>query len=555
MACIKAIMCKADGMMTIVHFSMISGTYCLHHQKMYVHHYYLCRPGVYCSFIHYLSGMLQHRISTSFTKQLYTFLFLALYCWLAILHGYRKTTGSEQQWIYFFESLPWILMPMIPVLFFNLKREKWNTEWPGKKYNIVWWIIFGVYCSLLMLVTGIASTKYFFPADLIIEAVLFTWLLELILVANSWGKKYIGKWKFFKAISLEKSILISIIIISLVLSCMAASSIGNPKYDSAEQLLIGFEFKPVQIIQHFDTFLSFFFQFIIVYACGYVYFIFNSKVLVPMILRRKGVILYILAGMAVVGISYPFLAFLLKSLPLNARLGHMFPENPLQLENAFAAILVLLLSLPVILAVQWAKQNNRIVTLEKEKAETELDLLKQQLNPHFFFNTLNNLYALSLQQSKQTPESILQLSELMRYVIYKAKDARVKIREEVKYIEDYIQLQQIRLKRRPEITFIQKIDNDTPPVAPLLLIVLVENAFKHGLEPAESNSALHLQLHTTSTRLFFSCINSFEQEAGQTGIGLENLQKRLQLLYPGKHLLKTEKENHIFKAELELDLS
>jgi LytS/YehU family sensor histidine kinase len=102
------------------------------------------------------------------------------------------------------------------------------------------------------------------------------------------------------------------------------------------------------------------------------------------------------------------------------------------------------------------KQNSQIVDPGKEKTETELDLLKQQLNPHFFFNTLNNLYALSAQQSKQTPESILQLSELMRYVIYKAKEPAVQVREEVKYLEDYMQLQQIRLKRKPDIQFARR---------------------------------------------------------------------------------------------------
>jgi LytS/YehU family sensor histidine kinase len=268
------------------------------------------------------------------------------------------------------------------------------------------------------------------------------------------------------------------------------------------------------------------------------------------------VILYCLAGLAVVGIVYPIIAQLLALLPMTARLGNIFAENPFAFENGFGAIVIILLSLPVVLALQWSKQNSRIISLEKEKAQTELDLLKQQLNPHFFFNTLNNLYALSLQQSKQTPESILQLSELMRYVIYKAKEPTVQVQEEIKYLEDYMQLQQIRLKRKPDVQFKQEIGDGTPPIAPLLLIVLVENAFKHGIEPAEEKAFLHLSLHTTANRLYFSCTNSVEQDAEQTaGIGLANLLRRLVLLYPGKHLLRTGIENHIFKAELELDLS
>ncbi len=178
---------------------------------------------------------------------------------------------------------------------------------------------------------------------------------------------------------------------------------------------------------------------------------------------------------------------------------------------------------------------------------SELDLLKQQLNPHFFFNTLNNLYALSLQQSRQTPESILQLSELMRYVIYKGQEAAVNIREEIKYVEGYMELQQIRLKKPLDLQFTQEISDDAPVIPPMLLIVFVENAFKHGWNPAEDAARLHLHLTCNARQLTFSCENSFEGETtSNTGIGLSNLQKRLALLYPGRHVLKTAVKNHTF---------
>jgi hypothetical protein len=312
----------------------------------------------------------------------------------------------------------------------------------------------------------------------------------------------------------------------------------------------------VSVFTYFGTFIGFVVQFVFMYLCGYFFFYVNDRLLVPMVLKKKGLVLYILAGMTVVAVTYPVISQLLLLLPINKRMGGIFMDNPFTLENAGGAILIILLSLPVVLAIQWSKQNNRIVSLEKEKVETELDLLKQQLNPHFFFNTLNNLYALSLQQSKQTPDSILQLSELMRYVIYKAKEPTVSLREEVKYLEDYIDLQQIRLKRKPAIQFLQEVSKEAPAIAPLLLIVLVENAFKHGVEPAEGTAFVHLSLQADEQRLRFTCVNSFEQvPTDGGGIGLSNLQRRLTLLYPGKHSLKTGVENHTFKAELELDLS
>lgn len=237
-------------------------------------------------------------------------------------------------------------------------------------------------------------------------------------------------------------------------------------------------------------------------------------------------------------------------------MGETISSNPFKMENAFSAAGIMVVSLPIVLALQWARQNSRIIALEKEKTQTELDLLKQQLNPHFFFNTLNNLYALSLQQAKEAPESILRLSELMRYVIYSGNKALVGIAEEVKYIQDYLQLQQLRLRRNLSLTFEIDIDDETQPIAPLLLIIFVENAFKHGIEPAEEGAVLKLFLTCKAGELYFSCENSFEQPAAgkAPGIGLMNLERRLALLYPGAHLLKTAINKPIFKAELYLKL-
>jgi LytS/YehU family sensor histidine kinase len=278
--------------------------------------------------------------------------------------------------------------------------------------------------------------------------------------------------------------------------------------------------------------------------------------LVAKVLKQKGIVIYVMSVFAAIAVLYPVMGQLLLLLPINRLLGGIFSDNPFILENAFGALVIVFSTLPVVLAMQWVKQNNRIVSLEKEKNRTELDLLKQQLNPHFFFNTLNNLYALSLQQSKQTPESILQLSELMRYVIYKGNDATVPVREEIKYVDDYMQLQQMRLRMPLDLQFTRNIDDDAQPVPPMLLIVFIENAFKHGIEPADSPAFLHLQLTCNDQQLYFSCENSFEPGvAGHAGIGLDNLRKRLALLYPGRHVIKTAVKNHTFKAEMQLDFS
>ena len=150
----------------------------------------------------------------------------------------------------------------------------------------------------------------------------------------------------------------------------------------------------------------------------------------------------------------------------------------------------MLATTPIILTVQWFKQSNEIADLEREKSATELNLLKQQINPDIFINTLNNLYALSLTKDEKTPEVILQLSELMRYVIKRGKEEVVPILEEIKYIEDYVWLQNIRLHKKLDFSFEKNIDDLSLKIPPLLFINLVENAFKHGIEPAEEDLSL-----------------------------------------------------------------
>jgi LytS/YehU family sensor histidine kinase len=163
---------------------------------------------------------------------------------------------------------------------------------------------------------------------------------------------------------------------------------------------------------------------------------------------------------------------------------------------------------------------------------------------------------LSLQKSDRTPESILQLSELMRYVIYNGQEQQVTIRQEINYIQDYMQLQQLRLQKKVDLRFDQEIADENRAIPPMLLIIFVENAFKHGIESAEQEAFLHLLIRSDAHQLYFSCENSFEpSEITTKGIGLQNLERRLNLLYPGRYLLKTAVSNQVFKAELTLTFS
>ncbi|WP_162946595.1 sensor histidine kinase [Chitinophaga barathri] len=480
-------------------------------------------------------------------QQTDTFILLGLLCFVAA----AQTDIAVGSWGIYLPMLAGFILSQWPALTFNIIKHRLTP----RQYNPAWFIAF---CLLLplTLVFFISVLPFGGNRDAYVTITVFTICLQLFFFINTWWQEHTATRKRWWKISFEKGALITLALLSVTFATMAVSSMGNPEYHKFGILLLGFEFDIVKVFLNFDTWLAIALQFMFMYGCGYLIFWLNSRILVSKILKERGMLIYCLAGLASVAIFYPIVGQLLAWLPLNKLLGGIFSYNPFKDENAYSFLALLVVSLPVILALQWYAQNNRIVSLEKEKTQAELDMLKQQINPHFFFNTLNNLYALSLHKSDQTPDVILQLSDLMRYVIYKGQEATVPLKEEVQYLEDYIRLQEIRLKHRLKLRFEQHLEGKDLAIAPLLLIVFVENAFKHGIEPLEEEAYLHLYLRADEKGLIFICENpAGEATEGQEGIGLQNLRKRLALLYPGKHKMVAGRENHTFKAELHLDWS
>ncbi len=194
----------------------------------------------------------------------------------------------------------------------------------------------------------------------------------------------------------------------------------------------------------------------------------------------------------------------------------------------------------------------------QEEKEAELKLLKAQLNPHFLFNTLNNLYGLSVVKSDKLPGLMLKLSGLLRYSLYETKEMFVPLTEELKYLENYIALEKIRLEDKTDIQFKVEGDLNSKLIAPMLLIVFIENAFKHLGMLQQEKSVVLIDLKINSDNLTFKCVNTNEEsknenlEKGKSGIGLQNAKKRLQLLYPNKHHLNIKNEKDFFTVELKL---
>ena len=232
----------------------------------------------------------------------------------------------------------------------------------------------------------------------------------------------------------------------------------------------------------------------------------------------------------------------------------VFNDSFGKLEGFEEFIALYFLILFITIAHWLFKQIKSLIRLKNEKAKTELMHLKSQVNPHFFFNMLNNLYGLVDKDSKKAQELILKLSDMMRYSIYDGEKDRVLLSEEITYLENYIELHKMRYHKAIDIQFnIDTTDADYE-IMPLLFIILLENAFKHGVENLRENAYVHINLRTHINEVTFEIENNFEevQDNLETGIGLKNLKRRLELVYPKKHTLTISKTDTIYNATLNI---
>jgi LytS/YehU family sensor histidine kinase len=198
------------------------------------------------------------------------------------------------------------------------------------------------------------------------------------------------------------------------------------------------------------------------------------------------------------------------------------------------------------------KEKNLI----RDKLETELKFLRNQTNPHFLFNTLNNIYALARKRSDETADVVMKLSKLLRFMLYETKNEQIRISDEIKVLDDYIELEKLRYNDRLTISFIREIDNENEQIAPLLLIPFVENAFKHGASESRFESFINLEMTLDNGILEFYIENTKEQNGKKLydeNIGLTNVRRQLELLYK-EHEVSIECEAAIFKVFLKINL-
>jgi LytS/YehU family sensor histidine kinase len=201
----------------------------------------------------------------------------------------------------------------------------------------------------------------------------------------------------------------------------------------------------------------------------------------------------------------------------------------------------------------WYRKENNNQQLAKETMVAELQLLKAQVHPHFLFNTLNNLYSLTLKKSPRSPEVVVKLSELLHYMMHECNASEVPVQKEVRMIENYIELEKLRYGNRLNVELTISGEIEGANIAPLLLIPFVENAFKHGSSEQAGDAFILISLFADSNVLSFKIKNSRnepESVAAYGGIGLVNVKKRLALIYPGKYQLIVLPENNTYEVGL-----
>ncbi len=286
---------------------------------------------------------------------------------------------------------------------------------------------------------------------------------------------------------------------------------------------------------------------------------YNVYVLVPQYLARKRLFVYLGMVVLLTLIITPIESFLL--FVKSTRSPELQAGILRELHLAFIPNFFLLLTSTVVKIVgDWYRHMRDRQVLATEQMQSELRFLKSQINPHFLFNTLNNLYALTLKKDDKAPDIVLKLSEMMRYMLYECNEKQVLLAKEVSYIHNYLELERLRQGRNVEIRFDVKGHIGDQRIAPLLFIPFVENCFKHGLGQHIEKGFVHIALQLDGQHVEFFVENSKapalprQRHPRSGGIGLANVRRRLDLLYPGAYSLDIHDNPDTYTVRLKIDL-
>ena len=301
-------------------------------------------------------------------------------------------------------------------------------------------------------------------------------------------------------------------------------------------------------------------------------FYINSFVLVPKFLLKNKTGIYFLIIVAVVAVIVMLNIYIDEWLNLHQLMDAAFhkngpPKHRRGRDHSWDLImlaniaLVLGISTSITTIQKWQKDKQLHQDLEQDRVSSELSFLKAQINPHFFFNTLNNMYALTHVNADISRKAIHQLSRMMRYVLYDTQNSTTMLTQEIAFVKDYISLMELRLTDVVKIEFAQPAVLKDMAIAPMIFLPFIENAFKHGVS-ATQPSHISITINQKDTMIELNVVNTIIKEQSNnleegSGIGLNNTKRRLDLLYPGKHALVINENTaeNIYLVHLTLNLS
>lgn len=236
----------------------------------------------------------------------------------------------------------------------------------------------------------------------------------------------------------------------------------------------------------------------------------------------------------------------------------LFPEMIDVVMLFFNLFFVVFIAIAIKFYKRWSEKDYREQKVQKEKVEVELQMLKTQINPHFLFNTLNSIYVLAMKKSDQTANTVMKLSDILDYILYKIDASRIPISTEIKIIENYIELEKIRFTNRVTLNFTSGFKSKDIQIPPMLIIPFIENAYKHGVAKSMEKSWINISIHETGQMLEIAISNSKSQNPTKSktgGIGLANVKKRLEILFRDSYRLDISEKNNSYDVFLSIPIN
>lgn len=287
---------------------------------------------------------------------------------------------------------------------------------------------------------------------------------------------------------------------------------------------------------------------------------FNNYYLIPVFLRRRQYFLYFTSVFLTISfICFIHIIFLLWADTIDDTEKYSLWSVDFFINDAISISYTLAITMTLMFFKQWFEKERLTDRLEKLNIETELKYLKSQINPHFLFNSLNSVYALTLSKSDKAPEVVLKLSDILRYILYDGGEKVVGLKKEIEYLENYLELEKIRYGNRLETKLEIIGETSGREIVPMLFLPFVENSFKHGVNANIGNTYVNIRFDIMDEGLTFEIENNkpphgvSDTPDYQGGIGINNVKKRLNLLYPGKHLLSINDEGETYRVKLQID--